>query len=88
MPNGLPDTHQYSSAHDLAVLSQAIWRDFPQYYHYFQTAGFTYRNRYATNAGNERSTLTSANAYGVGLASTSRVANVDIIIAGGKVGPG
>ena len=48
-PNGLPDPHQYSSAHDLAVLSQALWRDFPQYYHYFQTAGFTYRNRYSTN---------------------------------------
>jgi D-alanyl-D-alanine carboxypeptidase len=31
------------------VLSQALWRDFPQYYHYFQTAGFSYRNRYSTN---------------------------------------
>ncbi len=48
-PNGLPNPNQYSSAHDLALLSQAIWRDFPQYYHYFQTAGFTYRNRYSTN---------------------------------------
>jgi D-alanyl-D-alanine carboxypeptidase len=48
-PNGLPNPNQYSSAHDLAMLSQALWRDFPQYYHYFQTAGFTYRNRYATN---------------------------------------
>jgi len=48
-PNGLPNPNQYSSAHDLAVLSQALWRDFPQYYHYFQTAGFTYRNRYSTN---------------------------------------
>ena len=48
-PNGLPSPQQHSSAHDLAVLSQALWRDFPQYYHYFQTAGFSYRNRYSTN---------------------------------------
>src|SRR5262249_36569311 len=43
-PNGLPNPRQYSSAHDLAMLSQALWRDFPQYYHYFQTAGFSFRN--------------------------------------------
>src|SRR5262249_49361929 len=48
-PNGLPSPSQHSSAHDLAVLGQALWRDFPQYYHYFQTAGFTYRNRYGAN---------------------------------------
>jgi D-alanyl-D-alanine carboxypeptidase len=44
--SGLPDTRQQSSARDMALLGQALWRDFPQNYHYFQTAGWTYRNRY------------------------------------------
>lgn len=33
--NGLPDSRQLSSARDIAVLSRAVMRDFPQYYHYF-----------------------------------------------------
>lgn len=30
-PNGLPDDGQVTTARDLAVLSRALWRDFPQY---------------------------------------------------------
>lgn len=44
--SGLPDPHQRSTARDMAVLGQALWRDFPQYYHYFQTPSFSWRNRY------------------------------------------
>lgn len=44
--SGLPDPAQRSTARDMAVLSQALWRDFPQYYHYFQTPSFSWRNRY------------------------------------------
>jgi D-alanyl-D-alanine carboxypeptidase len=47
--NGLPDVRQRSTARDMAVLSQSLWRDFPEYYHYFQTAGFSWRNRYGRN---------------------------------------
>lgn len=45
--SGLPDARQRSTARDMAMLSQALWRDFPTYYHYFQTPGWTWRNRYA-----------------------------------------
>jgi D-alanyl-D-alanine carboxypeptidase (penicillin-binding protein 5/6) len=45
-PNGLPDTRQISSARDMAILSRALMRDYPQYYHYFSQAGFTFRGRY------------------------------------------
>jgi D-alanyl-D-alanine carboxypeptidase (penicillin-binding protein 5/6) len=45
-PNGLPDTRQISSARDMAILSRALMRDYPQYYHYFSQAGFDFRGRY------------------------------------------
>ncbi|MDG2522262.1 D-alanyl-D-alanine carboxypeptidase [Caulobacter segnis] len=33
--SGLPDSRQISTAHDLAILSRAVMRDYPQYYAYF-----------------------------------------------------
>jgi D-alanyl-D-alanine carboxypeptidase len=41
--SGLPDTRHRTSARDMAILSQALWRDFPEYYHYFQTPSFAWR---------------------------------------------
>ncbi|MEO1224251.1 MAG: D-alanyl-D-alanine carboxypeptidase [Pseudomonadota bacterium] len=41
--SGLPDTGQISTARDMARLAQAIWRDFPQYYGYFDTETWSYR---------------------------------------------
>ncbi len=40
--SGLHDPDQYSSARDMAILAQAIMRDFPRQYHYFSTPSFTY----------------------------------------------
>jgi len=45
-PNGLPDTRQISTARDMAILSRALMRDYPQYYHYFSQPGFYFRGRY------------------------------------------
>ncbi|MCB9989108.1 MAG: D-alanyl-D-alanine carboxypeptidase [Rhodospirillales bacterium] len=42
--SGWPDPHHYSTARDLATLSAAIIRDFPDYYHYFAEQEFTYNN--------------------------------------------
>jgi D-alanyl-D-alanine carboxypeptidase len=41
--SGLPDTRHRTTARDMAVLSQAIWNDFPQHYHIFQTPSFAWR---------------------------------------------
>ncbi|MFO1016228.1 MAG: D-alanyl-D-alanine carboxypeptidase family protein [Hyphomonadaceae bacterium] len=41
--SGLPDTRHRTTAHDMAVLAQALWRDFPEHYHYFQTPSFAWR---------------------------------------------
>ncbi len=41
--SGLPDKGQLSSARDMAILAQAMLRDFPGLYRYFSTPRFTYR---------------------------------------------
>lgn len=47
--SGLPDDRHRTTARDMAVLSQALWRDFPQYYHYFQTPTFSWRRNHGRN---------------------------------------
>jgi D-alanyl-D-alanine carboxypeptidase len=41
--SGLPDPLQISTASDLAILGRHLAYDFPQYFHYFASPGFTYR---------------------------------------------
>lgn len=43
--SGLPDSRQLSTAHDIAILSRALMRDFPQYYPYFSLRSFDFRGR-------------------------------------------
>jgi D-alanyl-D-alanine carboxypeptidase (penicillin-binding protein 5/6) len=43
-PVGLPDAEHYSSASDLAMLSAAILRDYPQYYPLFSQRSYTFNN--------------------------------------------
>ncbi len=40
--SGLHNKSQYSSARDMAILAQALIRDYPRQYHYFSTESFTY----------------------------------------------
>ncbi len=44
-PHGLPDSRQISSAKDLAILSRAVMRDYPQYYSYFGQHDWAYQGR-------------------------------------------
>lgn len=41
--SGLPDSRQISTARDIAIMSRAVMRDFPQYYSFFSLRSFTYR---------------------------------------------
>ncbi len=41
---GLPSKNHYTTAHDLAILSQALIREFPYYYSWFQEKSFTFNN--------------------------------------------
>ncbi|MGQ0532928.1 MAG: D-alanyl-D-alanine carboxypeptidase family protein, partial [Caulobacteraceae bacterium] len=47
--SGLPDSRHRTSARDMATLAQALWRDFPQYYHVFQTPSFAWRRTSGRN---------------------------------------
>lgn len=44
-PSGLPNPEQYTTAKDMAILANAIKRDFPQYYHLFASKSFNYKGR-------------------------------------------
>jgi serine-type D-Ala-D-Ala carboxypeptidase (penicillin-binding protein 5/6) len=48
-PNGLPAANHYSTAHDLALLSAALIRDFPQDYGFFSTRSFTFHGFFQRN---------------------------------------
>jgi D-alanyl-D-alanine carboxypeptidase len=43
--SGLPDPEQISTVRDMATLSRALQRDFPQHYHYFSMTAFDFRGR-------------------------------------------
>jgi D-alanyl-D-alanine carboxypeptidase len=47
--SGLPDPRQISTARDIATLSRAVMRDYPQYYHFFSLRSFDYHGQYMTN---------------------------------------
>ncbi len=59
-PNGLPDSRQVTSARDLAILSRAVMRDFPQYYSYFGLHDWAYQGR---DYRNTNGLLLSGNGY-------------------------
>lgn len=47
--SGLPDGRQVTTARDIATLSLALIRDFPQYYGYFQQQQFVFQGRVMPN---------------------------------------
>ena len=47
--NGLPDSRNLSSARDIAILSRAAMRDYPQYYGFFSQTSFSFRGRMIGN---------------------------------------
>ena len=47
--SGLPDSRQVSTARDLAILSRAVLRDFPQHYSLFSQPSFTFQGRKMNN---------------------------------------
>ena len=47
--SGLNHAEQRTTAHDLMLLGAALLRDYPQYYHLFQTQFFSYGKKHYTN---------------------------------------
>jgi D-alanyl-D-alanine carboxypeptidase len=48
-PSGLPDPHQVTTAHDMAILALALYRNHPQHYHRFKVRAFTYKGQTIEN---------------------------------------
>jgi D-alanyl-D-alanine carboxypeptidase len=46
---GLPDAHQKTTAHDMVILSRAVYQHFPKYYRYFKTRTFKYKGQNLKN---------------------------------------
>ncbi len=42
--SGWPDPDHYSTAYDLSILARSIWKNYPQYSHYFTLKEFTFSN--------------------------------------------
>jgi D-alanyl-D-alanine carboxypeptidase len=47
--SGLPNPAQRTSAKDMAMLGQAIWRNHQKYYNYFEISGVNWRSRWMQN---------------------------------------
>lgn len=47
--SGLPDSRQLTTARDIAILSRAVMRDYPQYYRLFSTKNFDFRGQAIRN---------------------------------------
>ena len=47
--SGLPDSRQLTTARDIAILSRAVMRDYPQYYRLFSTKNFEFRGQSIRN---------------------------------------
>ncbi|WP_306253429.1 D-alanyl-D-alanine carboxypeptidase [Parvularcula sp. IMCC14364] len=48
--SGLPNSKQYTTARDMAVLARRMMQDFPQYWHYFQKENLSWKgNTYNTH---------------------------------------
>jgi|SRR5579859_143800 len=47
--SGLPDSRQITTARDIAILSRAVMRDYPQYYKLFSLQEFTFRGQVLAN---------------------------------------
>ena len=94
--SGLPDSRQISSAHDIAILSRSIIRDFPQYYHYLGQNQFTYGRKTMTNHNNLlrgvpgvdglKTGYTSASGYNLAASSVQDGRRLIVVVLGGASG--
>jgi D-alanyl-D-alanine carboxypeptidase len=70
--SGLPDQRHRTTARDMAILSEALIRDFPHYYRYFQTPSMTWRNRSGRNHNRLLGTVEGVDGIKTGYTRASR----------------
>lgn len=93
-PNGLPDSRQVTSAHDLAILARALMRDYPQYYSYFGQHDWAYQGRgyrntnglLSSGAGYDgiKTGFTNASGYNLAASAVRDGRRLIVIVMGGR----
>ncbi|WP_421728664.1 serine hydrolase [Brevundimonas sp.] len=96
-PNGLPDSRQVTTARDLAILSRAVMRDYPQYYSYFGLHDWAYNGRDYRNtnglllSGNGydgiKTGFTNASGYNLAASAVRDGRRIITIVMGGRTVP-
>ncbi|MDP3298597.1 MAG: cytochrome c-type biogenesis CcmF C-terminal domain-containing protein, partial [Phenylobacterium sp.] len=91
--SGLPDSRQLSTARDLAVLSRAIMRDFPQYYTLFSTPEFNFRGtqirghnsllRRELGVDGLKTGYTNASGYNIAISGVRQGRRLIVVVLGG-----
>jgi len=70
--SGLPDDRHRTTARDMAVLSEALIVNFPQYYHFFSTPDMTWRGRTGRNHNRLLGTVPGVDGLKTGYTRASR----------------
>jgi D-alanyl-D-alanine carboxypeptidase len=96
-PNGLPDSRQITTARDLAILSRALMRDYPQYYSYFGIHDWNYRGREYRNTNGLlqsgqgydgiKTGFTNASGYNLAASAVRDGRRIITIVMGGRSAP-
>ena len=90
-PSGLPDENHYSTARDIALLSAAIIRDFPDYYAIFSRRSYTYNGLTQNNRnlllGREgvdgiKTGRTQAGGFGLALSASDAERRIIVVVNG------
>lgn len=91
--NGLPDSRNVSTARDLAILSRAVMRDYPQYYGFFGLVSFNFRGRTIRNHNHLLSEVpgvdglktgfTNASGYNIAISGVRDNRRLIVVVLGG-----
>jgi D-alanyl-D-alanine carboxypeptidase (penicillin-binding protein 5/6) len=95
--NGLPDSRQLTTARDIAILSRAAMRDYPQYYGYFSQKSFVFRGRYINNHNHLLNSVpgvdglktgfTNASGYNIAISGVRDNRRLIVVVMGGRPRP-
>jgi len=93
-PHGLPNRQHVSSARDIAILSIAVRRDFPQYYSYFGQRRWTWEGRtynntngllhYMQGVDGLKTGFTRASGYNLTTSATRNGKHLVAVVLGGR----
>lgn len=93
-PHGLPDSRQATTANDLAILSRAVMRDYPQYYRYLGLHDWYFNGREYRNTNGLLATMngydgiktgfTNASGYNLSASAVRNNKRLITIVMGGR----